>query len=102
LSLEDGNTDESSAVGTVISSSGSFHLSGEVPASLPSVPATGVAQTSHLDLSDRFLGVLDNSFTQPSVLAAEVAPVAFADAVVGDFGDPHFDGIYGNPLFYYF
>lgn len=35
VSLEDGNTDESSAVVTVISSLGSFDLSGEVPASLP-------------------------------------------------------------------
>jgi len=73
-----GNTDESSAVVTVISSPGSFDLSGEVPASLPSVPAIGVA---HLDLSDRFLGVPDNSFT---LLSAG------------------FDGTYGNPLFFYF
>jgi hypothetical protein len=56
VSLENGNTDESTAVVT-----GSFDLSGEVPASLPSVLATGVAQRYHLDLSDRFLGVPDNS-----------------------------------------
>jgi hypothetical protein len=62
VSLENGNTDKSTAVVT-----GSFDLSGEVPASLPSVLATGVAQSYHLDLSDRFLGVPDNSFTRPPV-----------------------------------
>jgi len=98
VTLENGNTDESTAVET-----GSFDLSGEVPASLPSVLATGVAQSYHLDLSDGFLGVPDNSFTQPSVLAAEVAPVTFADAaLVGDFGDPYFHGTYDNTLFYCF
>ena len=49
--LENGNTDESTAIVT-----GSFDLAGEVPASLPSVLATGVAQSY-----DRFLGVPDNS-----------------------------------------
>jgi hypothetical protein len=57
--------------------------SGEVPAPLPLVPATGVAQPSHLDMSDRFLVALNNQFTQPSV---EVAPAAFADSVVGISG----------------
>jgi len=56
--------------------------SGEVPAPLPPVPATG-----HLDISDRFLIAPNNPITQPSV---EVAPAAFAESVVGDFGVPGF------------
>jgi hypothetical protein len=37
----------------------------------------------------------NNQFTQPSV---EVAPAAFADSVVGDFGVPgFFDAYYVNP-----
>ena len=56
--------------------------SGEVPAPLPPVPATG-----HLDISDRFPIAPNNPITQPSV---EVAPAAFAESVVGDFGVPGF------------
>jgi hypothetical protein len=67
---------------------GSFDLSGEVPASLPSIPAT-----SH-KLIILICGIDFLAFQIIRSLSLEVAPVTFTDAVVGDFGDPYFHGTY--------